>query len=537
MNPLNLEYDDCDLQEIQTSLNKETQTSEAIIICDSKTSHQIPKTSSKNELNSPDKGSITVFEFCKILQDPECPKSVTIIKESVSEEVQKHPKQPTSEEGVANRYKYCKEVITPYLQTYPTDSAPSEEKLIKEILESVQQDFPDYKPCLEKYQDKSLDSRQSSVSKVDAVTSYDLKPSNTKMNKDNIDEAYSKIKQRPGCFPTDFDTPSGIPDPGCEIQNAKIKSEKPVETKSAESVKSPCPPKKKAAPIVCDPSCEAECAGNKEKVKKKKSPMDVADGCPPPVDYCTRAPKTSETQSKDNIDKKVKKSPTVNVAEKKASLTGKIEKAPESKVEKKEIPKTDSECSSLLQIRCAMEDFITKVCTTTHETVTMIRKGSFSQLDDSESPCDQEENDEKKSEESKGFCFFRKVDGLSKDNDYCESTAPEETIDDVDKVDSAFSNMSDSIDFDDLPDPSNPDIFDSCDEPTSPKQISNIIVQTNITYPVPVPQSSSVFAAIKTRIYSLFSDEKKGDSESISSNYSQESEGNEDADVMEKTIE
>lgn len=147
-NPL----DDLSLKKLLATCHKETQTNNASLK-DSGTA-----TNSGN-VNTSDKGSLKVFEFSELVQDPKHPREITIIKDVFAEEIHDHnsPSGSVSDDAIANRYTYCREVIKPYLKDYPKDCPVSEDQLIRDALEAAHEDFPDYEPCFEGYDGSSPD--------------------------------------------------------------------------------------------------------------------------------------------------------------------------------------------------------------------------------------------------------------------------------------------------------------------------------------------------------------------------------------------
>ncbi|XP_047036932.1 axoneme-associated protein mst101(2)-like [Helicoverpa zea] len=148
MHPEKLGFEDCDLNSIFKAIDKDTQTIEANSVKSSESSVKSYKLPLPRELEKPEDGTIKVFSFCQVIQDPDCPKLVTIVRESVTEEVHKHNESPNSD-AVSNRYRYCKEVIKPYLKDYPPDCPDSGELLLRDAIITANEEFPEYPPCYE----------------------------------------------------------------------------------------------------------------------------------------------------------------------------------------------------------------------------------------------------------------------------------------------------------------------------------------------------------------------------------------------------
>lgn len=466
------------------------------------------------DISKSDKGSITVFEFCQVIQNPESPQDVTIIKETVTEETKPHTstadeenKSSTSlEELTANRYKYCREVIKPYLK-HSADCPESEEELLKNALDSVSEDFPDYQPCFEIFDaEKSTSektteksSRRSSISKVDASTSTSCSSSMEDTNK---------------CVP---------------------------KTNSTEKFNAPqCPtPAEQSKELVLDCTPKPKC--NKNKCSPKPSSIVLCSKCDtePAIGVKCKNPSYYLTERCKDAD----------------SIPNIPAKPEESFI--------DNHKKTISTIKVAMDDFVSKVYKTTKDAVTLITTESAKQIDkvkQMKTECSntdemKKSGEAKSSETLTSFNFFRKVESTNME-EKSSGTKPElPKISDVlgnikSKVDSTISTISDHISLDNLPKRLKPQSFNDTNSPydtpsTPPREVSNILIPTPAPLPAPVPASNSVFATIKDKIVSMFREGEPKPAESpsrtstmSSSSSLSENSNNEDTDdqLIDKVI-
>lgn len=492
MNPEILGISACDLESLEQ--DQGTQTSSVSIDRIFKPPSRTSRPPLPRDISKSDKGSVTVFEFCQIIQDPETPQDVILIKETVTEETKPHHssdqdnKSSTSqEEFTANRYKYCREVIKPYLK-HSADCSESEEEVLKNALDSVSEDFPDYQPCFEVFDGGEKDisekstgqrSRRSSISKVDASTSTSSTNSsrNSTMEENNKrNKCVSKTKSTEGVAPQ---CPKPVEQ--CKESESKIKSKKSAECKKK------CSPKPSTI-VLCD-SCEKEPA--------------IGTKCKNPSYYLTE-----RCKDRDSI-------PNIPPPESEDSIIEKNIKA-------------------ISTIKVAMEDFVGKVYKSTKDAVTLITTESAKQIDKVKSIKTESSNTDgpRKCSETKGsetltsFNFFRKVD--STDTHDTGSGKPElpsvaEVIGNIiSKVDSTLSTLGDHLSMESVSEALNRSSFNDSsstyDNPAPPKKVSNILISipTPLPVPAPVPTSNSVFATIKDKIVSMFREEEPKPTESAS---------------------
>lgn len=450
MHPEKLGFDERDLSHVLKIVGKETQTS----------NHSIAKKPERStnsllfrETPESNKGEVCVFEFCQVLDDSESTKSVIIVKETLTEEKVDHSKEPSPDTALSNRYRYCKEVIKPYLKSYFEDCPVSEDQLIRQIIHSTDQEYPDYQTCFEAYEgrkntgSKTIHSVESSVSKIDAVTSY-----NSAMDSQEC--------------------PPKAPTSSTVLQNSRIQ-ESVCDKEKSDKPKSE--PETATADIKMPPSTPTE-----EKPLPKPS-------CPPAADTSKELKlleKSSKTDSA-NIDVKTK-------------------------------PMVPAHNETLATIKTAMEDFITKAYKTTQDAVTVITTESAKHLEafrqtksSSAEKVQPKSSGVSKTEEAlASFNILRSIESKDKKDDTSddqETITPNEILERiVGKVESTISMISDNVSFENISDIVKPTKFKDpsspYDVPTPPKEISHIIVRE------PARSSNSVFAAIKNRFFSMFSE-------------------------------
>lgn len=511
----------CDLESLQQE--QSTQTSSVSIDKIFKPPSRNSRPPLPRDISKSDKGSITVFEFCQIIQDPECPQDVTLIKETVTEETKPHPStdkdnksSTSSEELTANRYKYCREVIKPYLK-HSVDCPESEEELLKNALDSVSEDFPDYQPCFEASDNRQeisekttqQSSRRSSIGKVDASTSTSCTSTcrNSTMEENNErNKCVSKTKSTEQVVPL-----CPTPVEKCKEPDDSVKP-KCTKKKSMEGKKK-CSPKPSSV-ILCD-SCSKEPA--------------IGVMCKNPSYYLTE--RCKDTDSIPHIPE------------------------PEESF-------VDNHKKTISTIKVAVEDFVGKVYKSTKDAVTLITTESAKQIEKVKLNKTESSNTEgpKKCSDTKGsetltsFNFFRKVDSTDT-QDMGSGGKPElPSIADVigniiTKVDSTLSTLSNHISMDSLPEALKRSSFNdnssTYDNPAPPKEVSNVLlIPTPAPVVAPVPTSNSVFATIKDKIVSMFREEEPKPTElasrssTTSSSSSSDTPKNEESDdLINKVIE
>lgn len=128
MNSKDFIFNTLDLSRTSSVLlnDKETQTSVVQLVNSissfKSASRPVPRnidTSNKNE-------NVKSYEFCEVIQDPDDADSITIIKETFTEEVIIESDRSLFPTPSKNKFKYCKEIIQPYSKTNPdTSDCPS----------------------------------------------------------------------------------------------------------------------------------------------------------------------------------------------------------------------------------------------------------------------------------------------------------------------------------------------------------------------------------------------------------------------------
>lgn len=463
------------------SLSQSKQTSTVSIDDNSNPPSKCSKSPLSRDTSKSDKGSMTVFEFCQIIQDIESPKDITLIKDTVIEETRSHPSDKqdiesttSSEENLtANRYKYCREVIRPYLK-HSEDCPETEEELLKNVLDSVSEDFPDYQPCLEVFVEKrgisdiTSSSQSYSISKVDASTSTSCTSRETMEEKKDDEKNKKSISKS-----TENVTAPQCPKPAEESkERLRESSSKPkcTKKKSLEETKKTCTPK--SSTVRCDKEATIG-------VKCKKPSYYLTERC---------------------IDCE--------------SISNKSDPEPEESF-------IDNHSKTISTLKVAMEDFVGKVYKTTKDAVTVITTESAKQIDKVKKITTECSNTEgaKQSRENKdsdtlsSFNFFRKIDKTDTMDD--DSSKPElpkvaDVVDNIiSKVDSTLSMLSEHLSVDKVPKVLRPRNFNDTsspyDKPAPPKEVTNFITPT----PAPIPvANNSVFAAIKEKIVSMFREEE-----------------------------
>ncbi|XP_028029997.1 uncharacterized protein LOC114242891 [Bombyx mandarina] len=441
----NLSFEDCDTTSIYKAVEKGTQTSSTGLSRSS--THMDPD-------KDKDKDSTTVFEICHVEQDPYCPKSITIVKETVSQEVHKHENCESDKEVSAHRYVYKKEVIEPYLEPDPSLDCKTKDELVAAALHSAVKDFPDYKHCLQMEDKGSKHScpDKNSPGKVNAVTSID---------------------------------PSAIIISMIETGKNKDKSSHSLQEKCSRCT--PEPPCANAAPV---------------KEHCPRSSSDLAPGQNNITKSCADLYKSAE-----NITKLVKSSVTRLLGTKecpKQSSECKQQPAPHdarddscSHQHECDDGSADAEPGRGARLKAAVGDFVSKVYQTTHDAVTVITTESAKQIEKfrkSKSDDCTIIKESKPAETSSGFKFFKKAETEGKK---CSESGPESGPEGgevcaklVDKVGSSVSMMSSLLRGRSSPH----------DVPTPPRDVSHEL------RPDVMPASGSVFATIKSTLFSMFYD-------------------------------
>ncbi|XP_022836649.1 proteoglycan 4-like [Spodoptera litura] len=194
----NLGYEKCDVSSLFKAIDKETQTKKPNAVKNTNCSEKSFKLPLPRELEKKDneEGTLKVFSFSQIIQDPDCPTSVTIVKESLTEEAHPH-----NDDACSNKYKYCKEVIKPFLQPYPPGCPNSGQLLINDAVKAASEEFPENPPCYEvpapdknKKQNCGTDCQQPPVSKCPSKSCSD-----TDTDSDESDCCSQKPKKNKFC--------------------------------------------------------------------------------------------------------------------------------------------------------------------------------------------------------------------------------------------------------------------------------------------------------------------------------------------------
>lgn len=181
----NLANEHCDVGSMFKAIDKETQTKQ---VKDTKCSEKNFKLPLPRELEKKDdeEGTLKVFSFCQIIQDPEKPTSVTIVKESLTEEAHPH-KNHLNEDTSSNKYRYCKEVIKPYLQPYAPDCPNSAQFLINDAIKAAKEEFPENPPCYEVPSPDKKDGQRPPPKECSNNCSSDLDESDPCAQEDSCD--------------------------------------------------------------------------------------------------------------------------------------------------------------------------------------------------------------------------------------------------------------------------------------------------------------------------------------------------------------
>ncbi|CAH0731478.1 unnamed protein product, partial [Brenthis ino] len=120
MNSKDLIFNALDISTSSLFFNdKETQTSIVHLINTVPSIRSTSRPAPENIDTSGKNDNVQKFEFCEIIQDPDDSDSITIIKETFTEEVLTTSDRSFFKTPSQNKFKYCKEVIQPYNKTYP----------------------------------------------------------------------------------------------------------------------------------------------------------------------------------------------------------------------------------------------------------------------------------------------------------------------------------------------------------------------------------------------------------------------------------
>ncbi|KAF9807980.1 hypothetical protein SFRURICE_017152 [Spodoptera frugiperda] len=255
----NLANEHCDVGSKFKAIDKETQTKQ---VKDTKCSEKNFKLPLPRELEKKDdeEGTLKVFSFCQIIQDPEKPTSVTIVKESLTEEA--HPrKNHLNEDTSSNKYRYCKEVIKPYLQPYAPDCPNSAQLLVNDAIKAAKDEFPENPPC---YEVPSPDKKDSKDPKQKSTTNGQRPPPKECSNNccSDLDES-DPCAQEDSC---DAEPPPAAPKKCCDCKKDKDKKKE----RNSDSGPKPnfrlCPgqPQPKICVEITDPSLCPGCPKAKD---------------------------------------------------------------------------------------------------------------------------------------------------------------------------------------------------------------------------------------------------------------------------------
>lgn len=161
-----------------TIADKETQTSTTrieLMSSDQNPSKPIPpEDKNKNKVCKDD--NIKVFEFCELVKDPQ-DDSISIIKETFTEEVINSPEGSVFGKPTHNRYKYSREVITPYCKSH-TSACPKYMPSHSEI------PFKKSLSSSTKDSNQLISSNDSIIMSPNETKSTFENPSNTSVNKE-----------------------------------------------------------------------------------------------------------------------------------------------------------------------------------------------------------------------------------------------------------------------------------------------------------------------------------------------------------------
>lgn len=498
---------DINIKNLLAAHHKETQTSKTALK-DSSTA-----TSSEN-VNTSDKGSLKVFEFSELVQDPKHPKEITIIKDVFAEEIHDHntPSGSISDDAIANRYTYCREVIKPYLKDYPKDCPVSDEQLIRDALEAAHEDFPDYEPCFEAYDGKQKDIEEKRNSLIDkSVLKYfsKLNDGSSESSVSTKDKATSKSsvtdkkdRKSPKSSNSKRNSPTSSlrsnmdPDKVCPPEAPKVRDRRCPK-------KSKCPPS--LEPCISDDPPRPPSACNNRNSPGGSSPCKAKLS----VETCEdtpAAPKKEKSCEQRRSD--MRESSRKSIFQRESPITVPVEER------KKTMMEAHSE--TIATIKTAVEDFFGKVYQSTKDAVTVIRTESARHLgritakksgSSSSDLFPQKVHENKSTETITSFNYFRSTDNPDLKN---QGTNNEETEDNLSKagqaigkifatVDSTISMLSDHIDLEKV---SSLLKFESKEESSPYDQVPNSEETETTSTSLP----GSVFTAIKSKIVSMFSE-------------------------------
>ncbi|XP_031765447.2 uncharacterized protein LOC113521054 [Galleria mellonella] len=514
--------DNCNLSKILATCHRETQTKKTILKDSGSLTDSLQRPS--DSINKADKDSLKSFEFSQIIKESENSNSITVIKDSFTEETHDHSNaESLSDDAIANRYKYCREIIKPYLKSYPQGCSQSDEKLIQDTLNSINDDFPDYRSCFEIFgSEKKSSSSIASSNKIGGST--------------------CTFRSKSSCIKNSCDSLTTIETPKCNNSSNNNCKQKSICTPKT-SKKIVCPPKdsKLKKPICVSKTSMSSDSKNKDPKKdcpppEEKSPCKKKTKCPPPIDDCSEKqtskqdlPAVSCTKSDHTL--KCKDRILIEACEEKPSKKNGVTSSSHScnlESAKTSHTKTCKPCSShdtlgeqksildihgetITTIKVAAEDFFGKVFKMTKDAVTVITTESVrhlnkitpkkSETDNNESaPITQNENN---AGTISGFNFFHSSNIQEEKKGECpeERTKMQEIVKNIatkvnstitvisDQIHTVASSMLKSKNFNDNSSP--------YDKPVPPEEISNRLQES-------APTPSNVFTVIKSKICSMF---------------------------------
>ncbi|XP_053619167.1 uncharacterized protein LOC128680215 [Plodia interpunctella] len=512
--------------------------------------------SSKSKGTSPRKGSsqdlaVKVFEFNEIVQDSDHPELITIIRDSFSEETLEHTDAQTKD-TTSNRYRYCREVIKPFLtKDYSKDCQSSDDEIIKDVLESVEKDYPDYKPCF-----KTCSTGTDNCKPKDSVTSIKQKqPVCKTSNTFFCDKVEAKSPAQAEVGSLIFPVPSSIhaensssdctsirsmdkfcaPSKNCDKDSncPKINADKRRENNNTpdgqyDEPYDPCAkPKCEKKNKTCEPEIQT-CKKPRATAKVPSPPVcPENDGLP-----CTRKLKSGCESAEDLKElEKQRRRAAAGACGGASAGSSKVDlfPSPRSPLGQKSI--IDAHREALDTVMQAASLVICKAYDTTKDTVSLIQSGSAKHLEKikaSKSECEDMCNGPPQPPpKKKDPCEISNI--VSKKNlmetiDKLETLDAEDVLHKmVEKMDSTISMISEHIDFDTIANILKSDQKNDYDKPTTPPQKLKLRPSHHSPDEQPSIESSihdsiqanintagNVFTAIKSKIFSIFSEVTKG---------------------------
>ncbi|CAH0599045.1 unnamed protein product [Chrysodeixis includens] len=362
MHPEKLGFEDCDLSTIFKAIDKETQTINKPVVKDSDPIAKSYKLPLPRELEQAEEGTVKVFSFCRIIQDPECPTSITIIRESVTEECHPH----SDADSTSNRYRYCKEVIKPYLKDYPPDCPDSEELLLRDAIIAATDDFPEYPPCYEVPNPKDKTCAKKSIppkSSKDSKCSKGSKGSkSSKCSKSSKDSKCSKSgKSKKDCDKlkcSKSKSSKGSASSKCNKDRESLKC-----SKSKESCSSKCSKSSKGSKGSRGSKCSKSSKCDKSKKSRRSKKGEDCDDekpvlvlCPnnPCPTICVEGPDCPPDCDSDVKSNKGKASRDCS-PKRKGSSSSKCDKDCPAKRKKDCSPKRERDCSPKRERDCSLK--------------------------------------------------------------------------------------------------------------------------------------------------------------------------------------